>query len=165
MATKKESKEEQGNNWMKGLLIFKYAKSAITDIVAKKVNIFKGTVLSKCAPTNCNNCTTNYIQRVHTKHGWTKRKKFCPNGVCDTICDEIINEDKMIPLWRNTDATQWCNNAWTIAQCFMPPNSNKATSPEDTDFTATMSVIANARFMDAIFKQTPCDLPNQVCPY
>ena len=168
-----ETKEKQLNNWINALLCLKYTKSAITDVVSDAVESFRDSVLATCPRnTTCNICSTTFVtlNRGPTTHSGTpsssrkiKTTNSCPKSVCDKICDEIISEDRRTPQWRNTDATQWCTNSWTIAQCFMPPNSDKAITPKDTDFTAMMSIIANAKFMDTILIKTPSSIPEMVC--
>ena len=146
-------------NWIKAGLAFKFGKQALQTYVENEIQQFRERILDKCAARFCDSCTieniipcwTLYVcrgPRSHcTYHDVTDLRKLsrpCPNGVCDQLYKEIVAEHRLKPIWENTDTTQWCQNAWTIAQCFMPKEYQHCKSFEDTDFTGILSVVTNA---------------------
>ena len=159
------------NNWIKALLAFKYGKLAIHSAVKNGVTHFRDSVLSKCPTNNCDKCATYCItsgragrpQASSSKAKYMKRVNYCPNSVCDVLCDAIIGADKLDPTWFNTDATKWCSSPLEVAKCFMPKGYDKISSFEEIDFTGFMSVFINAKFMqNVLLPGSPTTVMQQV---
>ena len=137
--------EEQLNNpkyrnWIKAGLAFKYGKEAIKSFVTKEIRAFKNGVLHYCPNSSCNQCSILNLQKA--------KQINCPSGVCDTLFNAIAKANNCKQtMWQNTDSTKWCENPWTIAQCYMPKGYESSTTFQKTDFTGVLSVIINGQFM------------------
>ena len=167
-------------NWIKAGLAFKYGKQALQTYVENEIHQFKETVLYHSPTKFCDSCTTaNIIPcwtqfvchgprshcRYHVVSDSRKLSRPCPNGVCDKLHNAIVSEHTMMPIWENTDTTQWCNNNWTIAQCFMPKGYSQCKTVEETDFTGILSVVSNATFMSNNLLEPTSNIFLKVCTH
>ena len=164
-------------NWIKGCSILKYGKEAVQELVAEEIIKFRDAVLSSCPNDYCDQCTIANITpcrsrgvcrvpkgkcEYHLSSDPSKISRPCPNGVCDKLFQEIVTADDMSPKWTNTDSTQWCNNPWTIAKCFMPDGYSHCSNATETDFTGILSVLINAKFMKNSFSNKGTHVFKQV---
>ncbi|XP_053373862.1 uncharacterized protein LOC123532954 [Mercenaria mercenaria] len=74
-----------------------------------------------------------------------KEKRACPNRTCDYIYEGIIEDHvKYSPNLKTTDISQWTQNYWDIAKCYMEHSSQSA---ESTDILDLLHLISNNRFV------------------
>ncbi|KAH3805719.1 hypothetical protein DPMN_134026 [Dreissena polymorpha] len=151
------------------------AKDVLTDVVEAEIESFRiqilhhaqvttlqpqGTVCYKCMTPNVIKCPTKTVCK--TKHKGCKfhnsvalSNRRCPtNGMCDSVCKSIIDNHRFNgPSWKNTDATQWCTIAWSIAKCYMPPDGyENVNTARDTDFNGIVNIIINCIKFQKYFK-------------
>ncbi|XP_052217910.1 uncharacterized protein LOC127835509 [Dreissena polymorpha] len=162
-------------NWMKCHFAQSLAKDVLTDVVEAEIESFRiqilhhaqvttlqphGTVCNKCMTPNVIKCPTKTV--CTTKHRGCKfhnsvalSNRRCPtNGMCDSLCKAIIDNHRFKgPSWKNTDATQWCTIAWSIAKCYMPPDGyENVNTAHDTDFNGIVNIIINCIKFQKYFK-------------
>ena len=97
------------------------------------INTIKGytqrTLCTSCKTPNLKPCWTNNRckgpRRLCESHAspdlaytLCKTNGFCGEFVLKLECNHRFNS----PVWKNTDATKWCTEAWEIAKCFMSPD-------------------------------------------
>ncbi|XP_060555911.1 uncharacterized protein LOC132716620 [Ruditapes philippinarum] len=168
MATKKQN-DSKYHNWCKaGLAIF-FTKEGIRPFVNKEIKLFQQKLLKDSKGNNkgtCSNCRTENVVECPTngicKIKYGKKCSFhrnactkfnesgCPKNICDTFYRELKKVHRFDgPSFRNTNAKQWCTNAWELAKCFMPPDGYDNVQSEDgTDFNGIISVILNFKEFD-----------------
>ena len=158
--------KHQFSNWVKAGLALNAGKAAIQPLVLSAITAFRDNVLEDSPTKYCDKCTyTNVIHcrtkgfcygppsncTTHDSSDPDKLSRPCPNDVCGLLLDAISQSHKLKPIWKNSDAKQWCQDPWTIAKCFMPDGYANA-SKADTDLTGVLSVVINAKFMkNALF--------------
>ncbi|XP_053390274.1 uncharacterized protein LOC128553181 [Mercenaria mercenaria] len=170
MATPMYSSKLSGSkfkNWIKAGLGVLYTKEGIEPFVCDEIEQFQqkclndicinnglpaGTTCSGCCTENVIVCPTNRICNAkrgkcsfHRNSATQYLPSGCPNKICHNFKNEIQNAHRFCgPSYKNTDASQWCSNAWEVAKCFMPPDGYKdVTNAAKTDFNGINSVIIN----------------------
>ncbi|XP_060583827.1 synaptojanin-1-like [Ruditapes philippinarum] len=107
----------------------------ITTLKPDHVRVSKG--ICPLGQDKCNCCFPN-------------NKKPCPNNVCGAIYDNIIRNhasNPPAPFWKNSDATIWSTEKWSICKCFInAPGYNDKASAFDTDCSGLLHVIINNKF-------------------
>ncbi|XP_053382092.1 uncharacterized protein LOC128549472 [Mercenaria mercenaria] len=176
MATPLYSSKLSGSkfkNWIKAGLGVLYTKQGIEPFVYDEIEQFQqkclsdicnnnglvaGTTCSSCCTENVIVCPTNRICNVgrgkckfHRNSATQYLLAGCPNKICHNFKKEIQNAHRFCgPSYKNTDASQWCSNAWEVAKCFMPPDGYKdVTDAAETDFNGINSVIINYKAFQA----------------
>ena len=154
-------------NWLQASLAVSITKEGIEPFVYNEIKEFQqkclsdicytnwipsGTICTNCCTENVVKCPTNRICNVGRgtcRYHRGVAKQYLPTGCTNKICHNLKNEIQNAhrfhgPSYKNTDATQWCTNAWEVAKCFMPPDGYKdVTTPAETDFNGIISVIIN----------------------
>ncbi|XP_052762203.1 uncharacterized protein CXorf38-like [Mya arenaria] len=159
---------KENTNWLKvsvGLII---TKRGLAPLVENTVETWKNGQVPQ--GSNCSACSTAEIvpcdpQNKICNHGICKLHQSvtyrpCPNKVCDELRQSIINQHRFKgPSWRNTNACDWCSNAWEVAKAFMPPEGYEPISSSDeTDLDGFVSVLINC----LLFEKYIPDLANTV---
>ncbi|XP_052807853.1 uncharacterized protein LOC128236780 [Mya arenaria] len=137
-----------------------------------KCNDYRNTVadkIQKGIDIGCNSCRTAEIVQCDPGNrvcisGTCKfhmdpntelfiRTRPCPNNICDTLRNAIQQTHRFKnPSWKNTDAREWCVNAWDIAKCFMPPDGYADVDNENkTDLNGIISVFINCEEFQKYF--------------
>ncbi|XP_052763834.1 uncharacterized protein LOC128205861 [Mya arenaria] len=145
--------EKDNRNWLKisvGLII---TKRGLAPFVENTVETWKN---GQVPPgINCSACSTAEIVPCYPKNkickrGVCKLHEFvtyrpCPNKVCDRLRQSIINQHRLVgPSWRNTNARDWCSNAWEVAKAFVTPDGyDTISTSDDTDLNSIVSVLMN----------------------
>lgn len=153
--------------WIKASLGLCITREGLLDFVKKVVSEFhreslrkalsaeeieQGEVCTNCHKENILKCPTKSLCKlkagkcfIHDKEQWQVRP--CPKNICDVLRDEIIKAHSFHnPSWKNTNAEQWCTNAWEFAKCYMPPDGYlEVKSIEDTDLNGILSVMTNLK--------------------
>jgi hypothetical protein len=160
-------------NWIKAALAILFTKEEIEPVVFNEVVQFQtkslqdistshklpaGSTCSNCSTENIVVCPTNRLCNVnrgkcsyHRNIATQFNPSGCPNNICHHMRSEIQVAHRFHgPSFKNTDATKWCNNAWEIAKCFMPPDGYKSVkNATETDFNGIISVIVNFKEFEA----------------
>lgn len=154
------------HNWVKGALALLITKEGIEPFVFEVIQEFQWKCLDDICYSNglmtgttCSNCSTeNIVQCVEDKRCNAGRStcayhnknasRFNPSGCLNKICDRfkscIQNAHRFCrPSFKNTDATQWCNNPWEIAKCFMHHGYEDKITVTDTDLNGIINVVLN----------------------
>ena len=131
--------------------------------IRKSIEQFRLDTLSANSVKVCHSCTllnilpcpTNgfcYGRKHCTKHDTTDATKIhrpCSDGVCDKLYIAIKQQYASAkgPSWSQSDPTLWCSNVWEIAKCFMPVGYLNRHDIDEYDFSGTMSLIMNNKFI------------------
>ncbi|XP_052813862.1 uncharacterized protein CXorf38 homolog [Mya arenaria] len=165
-------KRNENRNWLKASMGLIITKRGLAPFVERTLETFKNCQVSP--GQNCYSCLTAEIVPCDPRNKVCNKRncKFhqgviyrrCPNKVCNRFQKVIIIEHRFAdryntvgPSWRNTNARDWCSNAWEVAKAFMPPDGyDKITTSEDTDLNGVVSVLINC----LLFEQYISDLAN-----
>ncbi|KAH3823281.1 hypothetical protein DPMN_125080 [Dreissena polymorpha] len=169
-------------NWMKWNFAQSLAKDVLTDVVEAEIESFRiqilqnaqgttlqpqGIVCNKCMTPNVIKCPTKTVCK--TKHRGCKfhnsvalSNRRCPTNVmCESLCKSTINIHRFKGFsLKNTNATQWCTIAWSIAKCYMPPDGyENVNTARDADFNGIVNIIIKCiefqmHFEDDLSKST-----------
>lgn len=150
------------HNWVKGAIAIRLAREGLLDFVHGEICHYHASLLRsvqnanashRCTYArnrlpNCNNskingvwqCKNHVIGSIPTRH-----QASC--GVCCALMAEIcLNHRYRGPSWNNTDATQWCTDAFHVAKCYMPPDGYRdKIALSETDFNGILSVMINSK--------------------
>ena len=176
-------------NWMKCSFAQRDVKTVLAEFVEEDINNLQKQMINNCLtskglPSNtiCNHCRMQNLLPCRTGKMCKFKNKSCSfhkdaslqprrcptNGLCDFICFGIIDHHRFRgPSWKNTDASKWCTDSWTIAKCYMPPDGYlNAKSAEETDFNGVLSVIINCIYCQRRFSEdlnNPMNVCTKVC--
>ncbi|XP_053391402.1 uncharacterized protein LOC128554179 [Mercenaria mercenaria] len=169
MDHKNQLKKSKYKNWVKGGLALKYLKDGIVGFVDEIVKLEHTRIIKEVKQTTvlvCTHCNFRNLKPQH-KHStdtttgkyccpWgqvncnclDKKKKPCPNKVCDTIFEEVLkchSSTPPAPNWKNTDIHKWCSNPLEIAKCYIkaPGYADKVTI-NDIDVQGLLQILIHS---------------------
>ncbi|KAH3713030.1 hypothetical protein DPMN_072794 [Dreissena polymorpha] len=176
-------------NWMKCSFAQLNVKAVLAEIVEEDIKDLQKQLLHNIqtskglsSNTTCNCCQIQNLLPCRTRKlckfknsaclfhedaSLTPRR--CPtNGLCDDFRIGIIDHHRFCwPSWKNTDASKWCTDSWTIAKCYMPPDGYlNVNNAEETDFNGVLSVIINCTDCQRRFSEdlnNPMNVCTKVC--
>ncbi|KAH3829596.1 hypothetical protein DPMN_102822 [Dreissena polymorpha] len=163
-------------NWIKCNLAQRDVKNVLAEFVEEDIKDLQQHLLhnvqtSKGLPSNtiCNRCRIQNLLKCPTGKMCKFKNKACSfhkdaslkprqcptNGLCGDIRIGIIDHHRYGgPSWKNTDASKWCTDSWTIAKCYMPPDGYlNVKSADNTDFNGVLSVIINCIYCQRRFSK------------
>ncbi|XP_053406756.1 antiviral innate immune response receptor RIG-I-like isoform X2 [Mercenaria mercenaria] len=166
-------------NWIRGVKGLEYLQQGLAPFVDREVAIkhshFMQSLKSKPKAYAKCNCTYENLLPNHAGgpcnrqnirncfcHKPSNRRRKCPNGICGKICDFIVQEHRFTnPSLRNSDISEWSNNAWSVAKCFIPDSKYPTDSARSTDAAGLLNIIINANFIQ---QKLTCNIdpPNDI---
>ncbi|XP_052762416.1 uncharacterized protein LOC128205051 [Mya arenaria] len=158
-------KLKENQNWLKVSVGLIFTKDGLKPYVEKTMESFK-----RRQGSNCSACSTATIVPCNKRNKICRSRpcklhngvKYCPCpiNVCDGFRDSIIRQHRFGgPSWLNTNACDWCSNAWEVAKAFMPPDGyDTIKTSDETDLNGVISVLINCR----LFENDIPDLANPI---
>ncbi|XP_053384352.1 uncharacterized protein LOC123536708 [Mercenaria mercenaria] len=169
---KKKLEDKQFQNWLKVALSVSIARKGVMEFVMNSIVKFHNDVLKDILTTEqiqskmyCTTCTTDNIVPVQNwSHFRRKNLPSCPNHICDKLREKIfLYHAHDTPSWKNTCATRWCDSAWEVAKCFLPPDGYMTTDAiENTDLNGILSIILNFMPLKTTFDENSCEQARDV---
>ncbi|XP_060590932.1 titin-like [Ruditapes philippinarum] len=144
---KQQIKEENLQNWVRGVLALKYVKLGLelpVEIAVKNhheqiLKALPNTVSNKCSECNSENLLPSH-EKKQCPRTLNKRKclcsrnayyrRLCPNNnLCSDIYEKIVHDHRYEdPALNNTSMGKWSTDPWSIAACYISNTNSTYTS-------------------------------------
>ncbi|XP_052814748.1 uncharacterized protein LOC128241733 [Mya arenaria] len=174
MAERPRSGKPLNKNWCRCWQGVCIAQEVFADVTTDGFGGLQGEIIDAINTTKsfaqhtlCTSCKTPNLLPCRTKQFCKGPMRSCAshaspelvytpcktNGFCGEFVIKLKENHRFVsPVWKNTDASKWCTDAWEIAKCFMSPDgyADKANAKE-TDFNGLISSIMNCTYFQKYF--------------